>query len=404
MASALPLPGQFEGTPGVYRQSVQADLYDNDRATRQTVEAMAQHIRYCASDPYIRWAASDALRTWGHISARAGGVDQSTVAWACWWWVKSNVRFAQDDEQLLRLLNERDQLELLITPSVMVRLESRAGDCDDFTMLLCCLLEVCGVPWRIQTVACDPSDPSRWSHVYAGCVLPDGQLVALDASHGKFPGWHIPTERTYRLQVWNQDGTPDGEEQHSMNGIRGLHGYTMAPIQAAANARALRPAAPAVRVFNLPSLPAQANARAGSALAARVRRRGRIGVGDDSVDSVSLSDMFGGNIDPALLNQGSATYYSGSAPATTSGSSANNTALINFLGGETSALTKIFGQSVAPQTTIQTPQGLLITGPSGAIANTSLPTIAAGGLNMTSLLMVGGIGLLAIVAIKAMGK
>src|SRR5579872_7127047 len=124
--SLVPLPGQFAGAPGVLRESFEADLYDNDRATRQTVEAMAGHIRACASDPYIRWCAADAMNTWGRQGSETDYARRA--AWACWWWVKSNLRFAQDDEQLLRLLNERDQLELLITPSVMVRLQSRAGD------------------------------------------------------------------------------------------------------------------------------------------------------------------------------------------------------------------------------------------------------------------------------------
>jgi hypothetical protein len=397
----VPVAGEFNGTPGVYRQSVQADLYDNERAAQQTVEAMARHIRYCATDPYIRWVASDALGSWGNTSGLGmSGDGRSRAAWSAWWWAKQNVKFMQDDAQLLRLLNERDQLELLITPSVMVRLETRQGDCDDFTMLVCCLLEALGAPWRIVTIACDPSDPQRWSHVFAAGVMEDGRLVPLDASHGQYPGWHVPNERTFRLQVWDENGLPAGNEVSGMNGIRGLHGYTavaspVLPVQAAP--RAL------LALNSRPSLPAQAAARARLAIVGGRRMRRRRGVGDDSVDLSSVAQDIG--VDPALMNQPLP-----SPPTTvyvpTGSSSSSTSTWANILGNEAGAFTKIFGQLVAPQTTIQSgPQGTLITGPSGAIAQTSLPALStAGGFNMSSLLMIGVIGIGAIVLIKAVGK
>lgn len=394
--ATIPLPGQFEGTGGVHRSSFQADLYDNDRATSQTVRAMSQHIRDCASDPYIRWAAHDAIDTWGKAVpagfAAAAGIQQGDgremaanaakdarrAAWACWWWVKHNCKFVQDDEQLLRLLNERDQLELLITPSVMVRLAQRQGDCDDFTMLVCCLLEALGVPWRIVTVAVDPYDRERWSHVFGACVLENGSLMMLDTSHGLYPGWSIPQERIFRLQVWGMDGSPAREEQRPMRGIRGLHGYTcgMGAVRMPRGRRMLR----------------------------------RRGVGDVSLISdsalpdttIDLGSSVTGpiGVDPSLANQGVPIVYS---PNPSYGAS-NNNALMSFLGGETAALTKIFGQSVAPQTTIQTPQGLLITGPSGAIAQTSLPALSSSlsGSSLSSLLTIGVIGLVGVFAIKAL--
>lgn len=196
----------------------QADLNDSDVATRQTVERMAQHVRTDSADPLVEWCAQDARRRF------AGSVpSRRSDAWAAWWFVKHCVKFEQDDSLLSRLLNDHDQqMELLISPAVMLRMQSRRGDCDDFTMLVCALLACLGCPWQIVTVAADPQEPWRWSHVYAAAVMEDGTRIPLDASHGKFPGWEVPSGHILRYQAWDENGQPvEGKPSASYM----MHGY-----------------------------------------------------------------------------------------------------------------------------------------------------------------------------------
>jgi hypothetical protein len=100
------------------------------------------------------------------------------------------------------------------------------GDCDDFTMMLCALLGCCGLGYEIITVAASPREPGTFSHVYCRAVLPDGSRVPLDASHGKYPGWQVPTAHVSRLQAWDEDGNPVSDQ--GSNNWDGLHGYTAA--------------------------------------------------------------------------------------------------------------------------------------------------------------------------------
>lgn len=201
-------------------ERLQASLDDSDLATQQTIERMTQHIRDCASDPAVAAAARKALRTFG-----AGQPGRRNAAWAVWWSIKHALSFVEDDDLLHGLTPNPPELELLVSPSVMVRTEHPRGDCDDFTMLLCCFLQVLGCPWEIVTVAVDPSEPERWSHVYAVAVLEDSSRLALDASHGSYPGWEVPSGHMQRYQAWDRSGRPIARRPVS----KGLHGYRRRP-------------------------------------------------------------------------------------------------------------------------------------------------------------------------------
>ena len=65
------------------------------------------------------------------------------------------------------------------------------GDCDDFSMYLAALLTANGIACSFITVAADGHAPDQYSHVYV-VAYPDGERVACDASHGKYPGWEVP--------------------------------------------------------------------------------------------------------------------------------------------------------------------------------------------------------------------
>lgn len=68
--------------------------------------------------------------------------------------------------------------------------EMGAGDCDDKVILLGALLESIGYTTRI--VVTGYSDPSIYDHVYLKVLLPDGRMMALDASEPEAPGWEPP--------------------------------------------------------------------------------------------------------------------------------------------------------------------------------------------------------------------
>ncbi len=226
----------LSGVPVVIER-FQASLTDADLATDQTLRAMCGIVASCARDSFLWAIAREALRTYSAFAGVGSGrpVDSVSAACdACWWWAKHHVKFKQDDTAILQLLNERYQLELLVTPSVLVRMRKPEEDCDGFTMLLASLLSILQIPWRVVVVAASPADPSQFSHVFLAAVLPDGSLHYLDASHGLYPGWHVPDAHVFRYRIYDQAGAVVDSRDISAGasdqagGFAGLHGYVPA--------------------------------------------------------------------------------------------------------------------------------------------------------------------------------
>jgi hypothetical protein len=84
-----------------------------------------------------------------------------------------------------------------------------------------------GVPFEIRVVAARPDDPQRFSHVYGRAVLGDRWRLPLDASHGKYPGWQVPANRQFRVQVYDSEGNPIQDQARAT--WDGLHGYAEQP-------------------------------------------------------------------------------------------------------------------------------------------------------------------------------
>jgi hypothetical protein len=217
MTEALTVNG---GTVRISRR--QASVDNPDLATAQTVAAMVDLIWDAVRDPLVRHFARMVRYRWAGSGLGCWRSPEDLAA-GSWWWVKHSLRFVHDDTLLRRLLNETGQLEALVSPAVSVRGFIREGDCDDFTMLVCSFLSVLGVPWEIVTVAADPTDPERFSHVYARAVLADGGRLPLDASHGHYPGWEVPKGDVMRVRVWDESGRPIPGA-----GFAGLRGYVRA--------------------------------------------------------------------------------------------------------------------------------------------------------------------------------
>jgi hypothetical protein len=187
---------------------------DTDSVTSQTIRLMCRYIRESADDPVIQAAAAHAVRYFG-----GGSQDPSMRAWAVYWFVKHNVKFVVDEAPMFRLGQENNQ-DLLISPSVLIRMDKPQEDCDGFTMLGGALLKALNIPFVIVTIAADPNDPARWSHVFLMAILSGGPLN-MDISHGSGPGWIVPAAHTFRWQAWDCDGNAVSvprPRRHSLNG------------------------------------------------------------------------------------------------------------------------------------------------------------------------------------------
>lgn len=69
-----------------------------------------------------------------------------------------------------------------------------AGDCDDFTILMCSLLLSVGVPCRARMIKVgDSNGKYNWAHIYPMALTSEGQWIALDATEkNRHLGWEPP--------------------------------------------------------------------------------------------------------------------------------------------------------------------------------------------------------------------
>jgi hypothetical protein len=187
---------------------MQADPHDSDVATAQTIGVMCQHIRAAAKDPLVASTARAADAMWNPEGARPDSFVRLPRGCGVFWWVKHAVKAVPHSRFKALLAAYPGKRQLLIAPSVVLRLPSPAGDCSTFSMLLAAMLESLGVSWELVTVAVEPSDPTLYSHVFVRAILADGGRVTLDGSHGKYPGWEVPRAHQFRRQVWDMAGEP----------------------------------------------------------------------------------------------------------------------------------------------------------------------------------------------------
>jgi hypothetical protein len=227
-AAVIPIDGGNHG-PRLVVERVTAET-DNDKVTQQTIRTMARYVRESLKDPLVLSAASQAQRRFGSGSTAPGDARSRRMldVWGVFWFIKHLVKFQSDDGKALQYpqlaQDSGDWLQdLLVSPSVLLRMQQPKEDCDGFTMLAAAMLAALDIPAYIVTVAADPKEPSRWSHVFAAAVI-DGKTIPLDTSHGLYPGWMVPQEHIYRIQAWDLDGAkanlkfPD-PRRHT------LHGY-----------------------------------------------------------------------------------------------------------------------------------------------------------------------------------
>ena len=126
------------------------------------------------------------------------------------------IRFQRDEKTGAGVggYSESDVIEVIVRPIDMANYISQGkgiGDCDDYSMYLACLLAEYGIPVEFVTVAADANVPDQFSHVYVAAYPMNDETgqrerVALDASHGPFPGWEVPN-RFNKIKQWPIGGT-----------------------------------------------------------------------------------------------------------------------------------------------------------------------------------------------------
>lgn len=193
---------------------------DDQTATRQTIAAMCAYVRDSLADPLVNeWAKAAGARLALPFQNRA-----AAIVWGVFWLLKHQVRFRPDEPALFRT-GDGDARDLLISPTALVRMPAPAEDCDGFAMLAAALLTILKVPCYLVTLKCDPTDRSRWSHVFCLARIGPGEtdcdLVAVDPSKGDGPGWMVPAEHTFAWQAWSLDGKPANLGRPRRRGLQG---------------------------------------------------------------------------------------------------------------------------------------------------------------------------------------
>jgi hypothetical protein len=187
---------------------------------------MCQYINDAGRDPLVQAIARRAVDVYkgGPGWVRSNNLASPfRTADSCWWWCKLNLKFRHHGDQFeawsADLGDPRTKLQLLISPDVLVRMRRMEGDCAIYTMMICAMLRSLGLQYQILTLAVDPRTPEIFTHVCARVVTSQGSET-LDASHGDYPGWQVPQEHTMRMWTFDESGRriPTGR-------FIGLHDY-----------------------------------------------------------------------------------------------------------------------------------------------------------------------------------
>jgi len=173
--------------------------------TLRTVEYIKELIRHGAKDFRVRQTAIDILRQ-RCVKAK----DYAGEIKALFEWVQQNIRYTKDTFRLEVLHSARRMLEL------------RAGDCDDFSILLGAMLEAIGHPVRLVLTGPDPRRMDLFSHIYVEAYC-KGRWIALDATMPHPMGW-APRTSVRRVIAIDRRSTMMADD-----GDRGIGADAMVP-------------------------------------------------------------------------------------------------------------------------------------------------------------------------------
>jgi hypothetical protein len=214
------------------------------------------------------------------------------------------------------------------------------GDCDDFTILICSLLGTVGVKCRIITISNHPDDPQQFSHVYPEALV-DTRWIPVDFAR-RNPSLGRGPEHYFRKRVWNvtSDDFVD---------VEGLGAAPLIP------GGAYRTDIPDARFRRLRSNPILGTGRYGAPALKKYASRRGIGDFEDTASSISDLITAGGQTTANIISAMRASPYN-LVPTTAGGQRA------------------------------------------GVIPSSQLVPTPIGGISTTTLLL-GGLGLLAVVLV-----
>jgi transglutaminase-like putative cysteine protease len=199
--------------------AVTRQIPEGEAGTAATIAAMRELIDQGKKDPVVYELARQILR-----QARIRAFDSEGEARAIYEAVRRNMRFTRDIRGKETLHAARE----------LVRL--KMGDCDDYTILLCSLLESIGYQTRIVTVASDPRDPENFTHVYPEVSI-GGRWKAVDAARRNPAFGKVPTN-TFRVRQWET-------QSPAYVDVQGLGDFIPGPAPFLRNLRPQNPRMPA---------------------------------------------------------------------------------------------------------------------------------------------------------------
>jgi predicted transglutaminase-like cysteine proteinase len=103
-------------------------------------------------------------------------------------------------KKTIRYILDPAQLELI--SSVWETMKNRAGDCDDFAILLSASAGAIGLPYRFVTIRSDPTRPNEDSHIWTQ-VLIKNSWIDLDPTVKEFSFGQSAPE-IYRRKYWEE--------------------------------------------------------------------------------------------------------------------------------------------------------------------------------------------------------
>lgn len=174
-------------------------LLAGDAGTEQTIELIRQAVWEGLRDERVRAQLAEILRGIPAYNSHA-------EVEAIYNWVLRHIRFTNDP------------VGHETVSSANWILTHRIGDCDDINaVLLPTLVMMAGIPVHVVTVSNDPSDPTRFSHIYSEAEL-GGQVIPLDAAR---PGARFgQTVSQYaRKRLWSLVS----QEYQDLRGLGGVY-------------------------------------------------------------------------------------------------------------------------------------------------------------------------------------
>jgi transglutaminase-like putative cysteine protease len=163
-------------------------LHQGDAGVEQTINLIRRLVDDGVKDPQVNETAIRILQ-----NAGVNGFDRGAKLQALYAAVAANMLYVEDP---VGPFGPKETVR-----SARRLLDLRAGDCDDFTILLASLAGTIGVPTRAVTIASDPSAPDEFSHIYPEAELAPGLWVSLDAAR---PGaaYGVAPPLYFRKRVW----------------------------------------------------------------------------------------------------------------------------------------------------------------------------------------------------------